>query len=72
MQQQDEEPQLQPSNTHHRDAQTDLTLDGLKQIEDDNKLRMLEDDNKLRILEAKEKSATESRIYQFQTYTEDP
>ena len=63
MQQQDEEPQLQLSNTHHRDAQTYLTLDGLKQIEDDNKLRMLE---------AKEKSATESRIYQFQTYTEDP
>ena len=54
---------FQPSNTHPRDAQTDLTLNGLKQIEDDNKLRMLK---------AKEKSATESRIYQFQTYTEDP
>ena len=44
-------------------VQTDLTLEGLQQVENDNKSRMLEADAK---------AAKESRIYCFKTYMDDP
>ena len=39
-----QEPETEPpnTNTQHRDVQTHLTMEGLKQIEDDNKSRMTE------------------------------
>ena len=44
-------------------VQTDLTLEGLQQIEAGNRSRMLE---------ANEKAAVENKIYHFQTYVDDP
>lgn len=46
-----------------KSIQTDLTCERLKQTEADLRSR---------IMESKQSAADESRIYQFQTYTEDP
>ena len=54
---------IQPSDENCQSVQTDLTLEGLEQIEKDNQSRMLE---------ANERAAVENRIYHFQTYVEDP
>ena len=54
---------IQPSDENCQSVQTDLTFEGLEQIEKDNQSRMLE---------ANERAAVENRIYHFQTYVEDP
>ena len=54
---------MQPSDEQCKNVQKDLTLEGLQQIEIDNRFRMHE---------ANEKAAVENRIYNFQTYVDDP
>ena len=52
-----------PAESMCKSIQTDLTCERLKQTEADLRSR---------IMESKQSAAVESRIYQFQTYTEDP
>ena len=54
------EEQIQPSNENCQSVQTDLTIEGLEKIENDNQSRMIE---------ANERA---NRIYHFQTYEDDP
>lgn len=58
-----EEEFSDPSDIYSKGVQTDLTVDGLKQIEDDIKSR---------VLDSQGRAAVENRLYHFQTYIEDP